>query len=143
MFDQLTNAGNGANLTYTVVDDLAALSINAPTMLRTYTGTFVPARLTSRFSNAQGDWYLVIQDNPDDNPTGMTSTLYPRPWLRLGWKSRTVSLTPVQKVNTTTAGNQMYSSVAMAYDGSFTIVWSGNGNQTESAGFLRHLLPTI
>ena len=46
---------------------------------------------------------------------------------RLRWSINYISDT---QVNQTTAGNQMYSSVAMAYDGSFTIVWSGNGTQT-------------
>ncbi len=44
---------------------------------------------------------------------------------------------PEVLVNTTTAGDQMYPSVAMAYDGSYTISWSGNGsqpNQGDSSG---------
>ncbi|MCR4412221.1 MAG: S1 family peptidase [Thermoguttaceae bacterium] len=34
------------------------------------------------------------------------------------------------RVNTTTAGNQMYPSVAMSHQGNFVVTWSGRGEQT-------------
>ena len=98
-----------------------------------YTGSFHAAAIPdSKFSgqNAQGDWYLVIEDVPDadDDP----SILVPENQWLLDWSldiTKSAALTPVTRVNTTASGNQEYSSVAMSYDGAYTVAWSGNGNQ--------------
>ena len=114
----------GSNFSGTIFDDSATTSIDSA--FPPFSGSFIPEQALSTFAglSAKGTWTLNITGGVFQN---------------LSWS---MVITPALssseiRVNTTTAGDQMYPSVAMAYDGNYTITWSGNGtqkNQTDTSG---------
>jgi len=102
-----------------------------------FTGTFRPEEPLATFAgeSAVGTWTLHITDEDaidgsgqtiDDDALAEVQTLD-------NWSlniTKSAAIGPEFIVNTTTAGDQQYSSIAMANNGSFTVAWSGNGSQT-------------
>lgn len=72
-----------------------------------------------------GDSFVVAWQSAAQDGDGYG--VYARRFVRVG--PIFGSSTEVQ-VNTTTAGNQMYPSVAMSHQGDFVVTWSGRGEQT-------------
>ncbi|MBN2477131.1 MAG: proprotein convertase P-domain-containing protein [Pirellulales bacterium] len=119
-------------------DDLGSTLITNPTgsppAVPDFSGTWVPEQLLREFDgeNAQGTWYLEIID---EQPGNRGDVSYPAITDGRGilddW-SLTITRAPTAPefpVNTTTQGNQIYSSVAVDHFGGFTVAWSGIGDQ--------------
>jgi hypothetical protein len=105
-----------------------------------FSGTYRPQNPLAFFNGelSQGTWFLEVQDNdpandPDVYFTGAGNQLhYPDGGRVRTWSlefTRDPAASNETLVNTTTDGNQMYSSVAMDYQGNFVVTWSGVGNQ--------------
>ncbi|NLE36993.1 MAG: S1 family peptidase, partial [Pirellulaceae bacterium] len=133
---------NGANFDGTLFDDDADILITDQALgaLPPFSGTFRPVQPLASFNGtlAQGTWLLVVQDNdPAEDPDvyfdGDGNRLhYPDGGRVRDWSlefTRDPAASNEILVNTTTDGNQMYSSVAMDYQGNFVVTWSGVGNQ--------------
>jgi len=114
----------------TTFDDEAAISITDPTATGPFLGSYRPEGLLAGLGQgldafdgqlSSGTWQLIVQDNvPLDSGT------------LLGWNislTRTPARSGEFQVNTSTAGNQGFSSVAMNHQGAFTVTWSGSGDQ--------------
>ena len=122
LFDRQKTAG--ANFIGTVFDDQANQSINAGQA--PFTGLWQPLQSLSVFNGqiSQGTWTLHIHDY------STVVAAVPQQFLN-GWSITITPATggPQVVVNTTTQGDQIYPSVAMATNGSYMIAWSGFGNQ--------------
>ena len=89
---------------------------------------YIPQEPMSTFDGqlSSGTWTLIVQDTVSNSPQ-VNGTL-------LGWSlelERVQARSGVFQVNTTTDGNQGFSSIAMSNQGAFTIAWSGSGNQED------------
>ncbi|HQF13556.1 MAG TPA: hypothetical protein PLS55_06635, partial [Thermogutta sp.] len=122
----------GANFANTIFDDEAATTITLGSP--PFTGRFVPAPdALSAFDgeSTDGDWELIITDlfydyknDPRDYPYALDGYL-------VSWSLDFATQPPSSAemlVNETTAGMQNAPSVAMAYDGSFVVTWTGRGS---------------
>jgi len=122
---------SGANYINTTFDDEAATTI--VTGSPPFTGSFVPMPdALSAFDGQSlaGTWELVITDmyydynnDPRDWPFVLDGYL-------ISWQLSFATVPPSSAeilVNETTAGPQFAPSIAMAYDGSFVITWTGTG----------------
>jgi large repetitive protein len=118
----------GADFSGTLFDDAAAVAIDDPDAgaVPPFAGTFAPLGSLADFNgeNVNGQWRLRITDSNGNDRTGVLEQ----------W-SLIVERSPVAeqefRVNTTSVGNQTYSSVAMDHQGEFVVTWSGFGNQPE------------
>lgn len=85
-----------------------------------------------------GDNFVVTWSSANQDGSGYG--IYARRYTR-GMFLNTPAFLPKtgeMRVNTTTAGNQLYSSVAMDHQGNYVVAWSGRGsqlNQEDSQGF--------
>ncbi len=124
----------GANFLGTTFDDAAATSIDNDVgpnaALPPFPGSYIPEQLLAAFDglNAAGTWTLHIRDSVGELPLPDNQYL-------LSWslEIQPASAFPEARANTSIVGDQMYPSVAMAYDGSYAITWSGSGNQPNQA----------
>jgi len=74
---------------------------------------------------SSGTWTLICQDTVDRGASELPGTL--NEWtLTL---TRKPAMGAVFQVNTSVAGNQQFASIAMSRRGSFTVAWSGRGDQ--------------
>ncbi|MBN2581092.1 MAG: trypsin-like serine protease, partial [Pirellulales bacterium] len=118
----------GSDFNGTVFDDQAPFAIDDFANAKPpFTGNFQPTdNLNAKLAgqDAYGTWTLVIIDH---NYTNSDVSQYLDKW------SLEVTSNPSQAsdtmVNTTSEGDQLYPSIAMARDGSYTIAWSGRGDQ--------------
>ncbi|NUQ63995.1 MAG: trypsin-like serine protease, partial [Pirellulales bacterium] len=138
---------NLANYTDTVFDDEALVQINNyPTAAPPYTGRFIPeVPLLAAFDgeNALGTWTLRITDNTlgpfrdldGDGIGGEVPDDLPLTFLPQFLKSWSLDFAPdviatlETVVNTSTDGDQMYSSVSVDGTGGFVIAWGGRGDE--------------
>ncbi len=122
------NMPQGSDFSGTIFDDAAAVAINNPNAgaVPPFAGTFRPMGALAGFNgeNVNGVWTLRITDSNGNARAGLLEQ----------W-SLIVERSPVTgqefRVNTTSVGNQAYSSVAMDHQGEFVVTWSGFGNQPE------------
>ncbi|NLS96608.1 MAG: hypothetical protein GXX96_31110 [Planctomycetaceae bacterium] len=120
----------GSDFSGTLFDDAAAVAIDDPDngAVPPFAGTFQPMGALAAFNgeNSNGQWRLRITDANGNDRSGLLEQ----------W-SLIIERSPVPeqefRVNTTSVGNQMYSSVAMDHQGEFVVTWSGFGNQPEHA----------
>lgn len=124
----------GGNFLGTIFDDSATTSIDnslAATnpAIPPFSGTFRPELPLSTFNDqvAKGTWILHIRDSVPQ--TGSVDQYL----LSWGLDILPASVYPVVQVNTSTAGDQLYPSVAMASNGTYVVAWSGNGSQTNQS----------
>lgn len=138
----VSSGGNGANFTNTTFDDDAETSINDESVLPPFTGTYSPDQALAAFNNrsAYGTWTLRIKDNDPSNEPDEFITLENRQIPNEdGGRLLDFSLDFIRQadisqetlVNTTTTGNQVYSSISMDYNGNYVVVWSGYGDQED------------
>jgi subtilisin-like proprotein convertase family protein len=140
LFDGLEGYdSSGAVMNQTTLDDEAASGVRiddtAAGAAAPYVDIYIPQGSLSAFDglDASGTWTLTVTDNAaGDGNTGYleaTST-------QVGsWGVQITESTQTPDsfiVNSTTAGHQMYSSVAMDTTGDFVITWSGNGAGSSS-----------
>lgn len=79
--------------------------------------------------NASGNAVIVFS-SPNTQPTNDDGVTQTGVWFRRVPPNGNISTTSPVEVNVTKNGPQAFGSVAMAPDGSFVIVWSGNGVNT-------------
>jgi len=143
---------NGQDFDGTILDDEPApgttvtISILDPLLAQPrYEGTYSPQEALSTFDGegAQGTWILRVWDNdpaddPDQDPMydtqgNIISYAHVADGGRV-WKysldfTRNPAIAPETRVNTTTSGDQFYSSVDMDHQGNFVVTWCGYGDQ--------------
>ncbi|MBN1911068.1 MAG: trypsin-like serine protease [Pirellulales bacterium] len=144
--DGYTSGGpNGTDFDRTVLDDEADLLITDVDngVLPPFTGEFRPQEPLAVFDGVQGQgiwWLRIIDQDPPSDPDVYIDDEGIRHKYVDGGRLRTWSLeftldpvaaSPETLVNTTTEGNQLYSSVAMDHQGNFIVVWSGYGDQED------------
>ena len=118
-------------------DDLTVpyISIQSAQAVPPFSDRYIPKEPLSSFDlqNVGGTWELIIQDNYgeqiineneviEDSTTGTLNS----------WSLEITRVTPKSgefQVNTSTTGDQLYSSVSMNRMGAYTITWSGYGDQ--------------
>jgi subtilisin-like proprotein convertase family protein/secreted trypsin-like serine protease len=119
---------SGSDFSGTLFDDAAAVAITDPVngAVPPFAGTFQPEGALAAFNgeNVNGQWRLQITDSNGNDRSGLLEQ-----WTLIVERSA-VPETEF-RVNTTSSGNQMYSSVAMDHQGEFVVTWSGFGNQPE------------
>ena len=117
----------GANFAGTIFDDAATNDITDPARLPPYPDGHRPEEPLSTIigMSMRGTWTLQVIDTVP-GPTPLTI----RPAITAWSLDFLPELSgPEIRVNTTTAGNQTYPSIAMDHSGGFVIAWSGQGTQ--------------
>ena len=124
------NLPQGSNFSGTLLDDEASVAINNPDggAVPPFAGTFRPTGTLADFDgeNVNGQWRLRITDSNGNDRSGLLEQ-----WSLIVERSAVAG--QEFRVNTTSVGNQTYSSVAMDHQGEFVVTWSGFGNQPEHA----------
>ncbi len=144
LFSGLDDSGStGVVMSLTTFDDEASAGVRIDDAdagaIVPYSGSYIPQSLLSAFDgeNASGTWTLTITDSDSgDGNTGYLEAVSTEigSWT-LQITGDDASSEASFMVNTTTAGHQMYSSVAMDSSGDFVITWSGKGvDSTSSSG---------
>lgn len=122
------NLPQGSDFSGTLFDDAAAVAIDDPDAgaVPPFAGTFAPTGSLADFNgeNVNGQWRLRITDSNGNDRTGVLEQ-----WSLI--VERSPATEQEFRVNTTSVGNQTYSSVAMDHQGEFVVTWSGFGNQPE------------
>ncbi len=118
----------GSDFSGTLFDDAATVAITDADngAVPPFAGTFQPTGSLATFNgeNVNGLWTLRVEDTNGNDRSGLLEQ-----WTLIFERSA-VAETEF-RVNTTSVGNQTYSSVAMDHQGEFVVTWSGFGNQTE------------
>ncbi len=119
---------SGSDFSGTLFDDAATIAIDDPDngAVPPFAGTFQPEGALADFNgeNVNGQWRLEITDSNGNDRSGVLEQ-----WTLIVERSA-VAETEF-RINTTSVGNQTYSSVAMDHQGEFVVTWSGFGNQSE------------
>ncbi|HYW78871.1 MAG TPA: hypothetical protein VE890_04805, partial [Thermoguttaceae bacterium] len=126
------NIPAGSNFNGTILDDdppapgVPVVPINTPGLAPPFAGRYAPMNPLTAFdgTNVNGSWQLLITDNVGNDRSGMLER-----WALVVQRTSDPAHEHEFRVNTTAAGNQTYSSVAMDHSGGFVVTWSGFGNQ--------------